>query len=202
MSATTLTPEARREQTRRALLASAEALFLEHGYHQVTLDGVAEGAGMTKGAIYSNFDSKADLFFAVLEERAQAALERYSETVLAESDLDSAIAAVSAVADPLRPDWEQSLLELEARALAARDPEVRERLVDLQRRQVARIADLLTAVSEQLGLPLARPVEQSAALALAATAGLADLARIDPEADLDERFESLVEMLARHALVT
>lgn len=202
MTDTALGADARREQTRRALLASAEAMFLERGYHNVSLDDVADGAGFSKGAIYSNFDSKADLFFAVLEERARASLEHFTETALGESDLESVIHAVGAVAEPLRPDWQQSLLDVEARALAARDPDARQRLAELQRRQVARVAGLLESISDRLDLPMAQPAEHTAALAIAAATGLADLARTDPDGDHEQRFESLVEMLARWGLVT
>jgi AcrR family transcriptional regulator len=201
MTDTVLGAEARREQTRRALLASAEAMFLERGYHNVSLDDVADGAGFSKGAIYSNFDSKADLFFAVLEQRARESLAHFSETALGESDLESVIHAVGAIAEPLRPDF-QSLLDVEARALAARDPDARQRLAELQRRQVARVAELLESISERLGLPLSQPAEYTAALAIAAATGLADLARTDPDGDHEQRFESLVEMLARWGMVT
>ena len=194
------TPDARREQTRRSLLASAEQQFLEFGYHNVTLDGVAEGAGLTKGAIYSNFTSKVDLFFAVLEKRSRESMERYQRAALAEDSLESVIAAVTAPAGPSKPDWGWSNLDVEARALAARDPEVGQRLAELQRRQVDRVTGLLEEVSERLGLELARPPEQVAVLAVAATTGLADLARAHPDVDYEPEFHVLVELLARLAL--
>ncbi|GGV09878.1 hypothetical protein GCM10010182_31980 [Actinomadura cremea] len=57
----------RREQTREALLAAAERLWAEHGIHGASLDDVAAGAGLTKGAVYSNFTGKTDLLLALLE---------------------------------------------------------------------------------------------------------------------------------------
>src|SRR4029077_229865 len=60
----------RKAQTRRCLLESAAELFAAKGYAQAGLDEIAEQAGMTKGAVYSNFTSKADLALAVLDELA------------------------------------------------------------------------------------------------------------------------------------
>ena len=51
-------------------------MFLERGFHGASLDEIAETAGYWKGAVYSNFDSKDELFLAVfdahLEQRKRA----------------------------------------------------------------------------------------------------------------------------------
>ncbi|GAA1389590.1 TetR/AcrR family transcriptional regulator [Pseudonocardia kongjuensis] len=67
-----------RERTRRALLDEAERLFARDGYGAVGLPAVVGGAGVTKGALYHQFDGKAALFAAVLE-RVQ---ERVAQRVL------------------------------------------------------------------------------------------------------------------------
>ena len=59
----------RREQTRQELVSAAEACFVSHGFHASSVDQVAERAGYTKGAVYSNFASKEDLFFGVYQRR-------------------------------------------------------------------------------------------------------------------------------------
>ena len=48
----------RREQTRQELLTAAEACFVSRGFHASSVDEVAERAGYTKGAVYSNFAAK------------------------------------------------------------------------------------------------------------------------------------------------
>ena len=63
-----LTPERRRQQTREHLLAAAAEVFAERGFHGASLDEVAAVAGFTKGAVYSNFKNKEDLFLALLKE--------------------------------------------------------------------------------------------------------------------------------------
>jgi AcrR family transcriptional regulator len=59
----------RRENTRQELLNAAEACFVASGFHATSVDQVAERAGYTKGAVYSNFASKEDLFFGVYQRR-------------------------------------------------------------------------------------------------------------------------------------
>ncbi len=59
----------RREKTRHELLNAAETCFVTRGFHATSVDEVAERAGYTKGAVYSNFASKEDLFFGVYQRR-------------------------------------------------------------------------------------------------------------------------------------
>src|SRR5689334_13123417 len=65
-----LTPERRRAMTRRHLLDAAAVVFADKGFHGATIDEVAKAAGFTKGAVYSNFTSKDDLFLALLDDRS------------------------------------------------------------------------------------------------------------------------------------
>ena len=63
-----LTREEARGRTRRAILDAARALFTEHGYRGASLDDIAETAGYSKGAVYSNWLSKEALFLELLDE--------------------------------------------------------------------------------------------------------------------------------------
>jgi AcrR family transcriptional regulator len=71
----------RREQTRTALLGAAERLWAERGIHGASLDEIASAAGLTKGAVYSNFSGKTHLLHALLERwtAALAGTEVYAE---------------------------------------------------------------------------------------------------------------------------
>ena len=64
----------RREKTRQDLLNAAETCFVTRGFHATSVDDVAERAGYTKGAVYSNFASKEDLFFGVYQRRVDHVL--------------------------------------------------------------------------------------------------------------------------------
>jgi AcrR family transcriptional regulator len=63
-------------QTRAQLVKTARQLFFEDGYHPTSLEKVADAAGFSKGAVYSNFDDKEALFLALVDEEFALALER------------------------------------------------------------------------------------------------------------------------------
>jgi TetR/AcrR family transcriptional regulator, acrAB operon repressor len=76
-------------ETRNQLLDAAEDVFCRDGYARTTLDGVAEAAGMTRGAIYWHFKNKSDLFNAMcdrvvlpMEELSQAGIDDSPEDPL------------------------------------------------------------------------------------------------------------------------
>jgi TetR/AcrR family transcriptional repressor of nem operon len=56
--------------TRTAIMDSAEALILEHGFAATSVDRVIEGAGITKGAFFYHFKTKAELAHALVERYA------------------------------------------------------------------------------------------------------------------------------------
>ncbi len=64
-----MTREESRAQTRARLIAVARAHFLRHGLGGAVAEKIAEEAGYTRGALYSNFDGKEDLFLAVIDEQ-------------------------------------------------------------------------------------------------------------------------------------
>jgi AcrR family transcriptional regulator len=68
-----------RAATRRALLAEGRLRFAADGYHDVVLAEVAQAAGVTKGAAYHHFESKAGLFRAVVAEVQEELGERVAE---------------------------------------------------------------------------------------------------------------------------
>jgi len=60
--------------TRIRLLAAARDLFRREGYATTSVDRIAEAAGYSKGAFYSNFEGKEAIFLAVLDAEAQESL--------------------------------------------------------------------------------------------------------------------------------
>ncbi len=63
---------ARREASRRRILDSARQVFFREGFESANLDEVANLAGVAKGTIYRYFESKAELYVAVLVHNADA----------------------------------------------------------------------------------------------------------------------------------
>jgi AcrR family transcriptional regulator len=77
--ATTGTP--RRGRTRERLLDAAYEVFAEQGVHAASVEQVCERAGFTRGAFYSNFTSKEELFFALMEREHGLRLTSLDERV-------------------------------------------------------------------------------------------------------------------------
>ncbi|MFC7714122.1 TetR/AcrR family transcriptional regulator [Nonomuraea recticatena] len=68
---------AQTQQLNRArVLRAARQEFAERGFREAKVDGIAERAGLTRGAVYSNFPGKRALYFAVLAELAEQAPSR------------------------------------------------------------------------------------------------------------------------------
>ena len=61
--------------TRRRLVFAAREVFARDGYHGANLDLIAREAGYSKGAVYSNFENKSNLFLAVMDDNIRAAAD-------------------------------------------------------------------------------------------------------------------------------
>lgn len=81
-----LTREESRAITRERLLASATTLFGRDGYAATSVERIAEAAGYSKGAVYSNFASKEAIFLAVLELQGRESLDRVIAAIDAAPD--------------------------------------------------------------------------------------------------------------------
>jgi AcrR family transcriptional regulator len=129
-----LTRAEKGEQVRRSLLDAAREVFVRNGFHGASLDSVAEAAGLTKGAVYSRFASKADLFLALLDERITERIAQV-ESVLGTGSTETDVAAITRqYLDVVRGQMAWTLLVLEFRVHAARDPELNRRYADLHDR--------------------------------------------------------------------
>jgi AcrR family transcriptional regulator len=164
-----------RERTRRELVDAAARVFARVGYHAASVDQVAEAAGFTKGAVYSNFSSKESLFLAVLDRQDDQAIE-VLEQVLVEAEpaeLPSLLAERRGAIELLGRDW--AMLELEFVLCAARHEQVAERVAARQRRIHERIAALVRRYLDQIrpGGSNATEADELATLFLATTSGLA-----------------------------
>jgi AcrR family transcriptional regulator len=69
----------KKAQSRRQILDSARDVFFRDGFMAANLDEVAERAGVAKGTLYRYFDSKADLYVAVLADNGEAFTEKMRE---------------------------------------------------------------------------------------------------------------------------
>ncbi|AWG50551.1 TetR/AcrR family transcriptional regulator [Mycobacteroides abscessus] len=83
-------------QTRQELLDAAEPLFLEKGYHATSIAAIAEAAGRTVGAVYSNFEGKEELCLEVLKSRYLNELARFmNKVVQSDGSVEGRLAAMT-----------------------------------------------------------------------------------------------------------
>jgi AcrR family transcriptional regulator len=94
---------------RLAILEAARAAFADGGFHQTSLDAVAERAGVSKALIYEHFDSKRELYLAMLEMHVEELVERVSAAVTAadqpEERMRAGLEAFFAFVEERRGAW-------------------------------------------------------------------------------------------------
>src|SRR5262245_52960102 len=132
----------RSTRNRERILAAARTVFLQRGYYGATLEQIAKEAGFTKGAVYSRFESKADLFLVLLEERIA---ERARENVAVTEGVPADRVFTTLFENFIRvnltePEW--PLLVIEFRVHAAREQELNRRYAALHERTIVALADL------------------------------------------------------------
>lgn len=93
---TRLTREENQALTRSRLLSVAKQHFARDGYAASSLDRIAEEAGFSKGAVYSNFSGKEELFLGVLEEHGRVSVDEILKVVKGAPDIDRAIDRIAA----------------------------------------------------------------------------------------------------------
>lgn len=162
-----------REDVRTGVLDAARDVFAEVGYHRASLEAIARRAGYSKGAVYSNFDSKDDLFFALVEPVAMQMADALIAPYDASGDLDADLVLLAAGMETLSTSSSTNLLFAEFRAHAARDEALARRLAEIRTRVVDQLAERLPAELERIGAELTVPARDAVTLLLALVNGLA-----------------------------
>jgi len=195
-----LTRAQSKEQTRERLLGAARRVFVERGFHAATLDEVAEEAGHTKGAVYSAFESKADLFLAIFEERTRRRAEELRRIATRVSSLtELAQAGERLWIATLRNEREWSLLLVEFEVYAARDAVLRERLAGILGLFRSAMREAIEAVAAASGERLTVPAEQLTVATLALGNGFMLEGLTGATSDTVEAYRVAVALLLRGA---
>lgn len=193
-------------RTRAELIGTATKVFARRGYQGSSVEEIAEEAGYSHGAVYSNFDGKADLFLAVLEEyMAERARELAGTQTALPEDAPIELRA-RALADQwmerFARDRESFLLHMEFVAHAGRDPELAERFGSRSAALREAIAAYIAHYQELEGIEAAIPPGELALILRALGIGLAIEALVSPAAVSQNAYgdfvELLVELLREH----
>lgn len=198
-----LTPEKRRELTRSHLLDAAAEVFAEKGFHGATLDQIADVAGFSKGAVYSNFASKDELFLALEQRNAEVMVQAFADATADAEDQTPAerIAAMADVYMRLQDDLTQAwALAAEFDLYALRNPDILERVREASRLVRAHIVDLVRGHFEKQGVEPPLSFEDLATLYIAIFSGLWRQRAFDPDFVPDELAAAAVDLVDRAAL--
>ena len=182
------------ERNRGAVLDAARRVFIQRGYAGASLEAIAEEAGFSKGVVYSQFGSKPDLFFALLERRIEERAAK-NDRIVAQSDGVDALRELIQAAHreaATESGWPHVLTEF--RALAMRDPELNHRYAEAHSRTVTSLASALSRLYERAGVQPMVPVRSLAEFFLGAAAGVALERAANPNALPDS---DLAQLTAR-----
>lgn len=192
-----LTPERRRAMTRQHLLDAAAIVFARNGFHGSTLDEVAATAGFSKGAVYSNFKSKDDLFVALLDDRIERQFAVVSEIL--DTGSHDAAEQFPRMREIFRSDmfWSDDFLTLwlEFVLYARRNPQAQRKLAASAERSHARVQELIEHEYAAVGATPSYPTGDLAEISLALINGLGIDRLVNPDAVTDEMLDTTLAFL-------
>jgi AcrR family transcriptional regulator len=169
------------DSTRVRILVQAERLFADRGFNGVTMPAIAEASGITAGAIYRHFKSKAELFFLVVRRAVETA------PISPEASLAEIVSTYTT-----RRLLRVRQIAVEVHYAAARDPAVRRllrRSVDLQ---IAAIGENVAAAQRSGALGANADTGFVASAVMVFIMGLMHLETLDPKLVGDRRWEAFV----------
>ena len=189
----------RRGRTRERLLDAAYDVFAETGVHTASVEQVSERAGFTRGAFYSNFSSKEELFFALMERenglRLAGLVEQMGRTIPklgGEPLTGEALGAVvlDFLHGPFDDDRRWCLVQAEFELLALRDPAIATRYSGFRARFDASLVDIIGSALQEVGRAFALEATAAVRLVLASYEDAVKQSILDDDSD-DQALERL-----------
>ena len=190
-----LTRDESRAETRQRLMESAERVFAEKGFYGASVEEISERAGYSRGAFYSNFEDKDELFLALFDERTDAQIAEVSELLAANPDPADFIAALRdrSVGRASQRTW--IMLADEFWLYAMRNPKVRPKLAARERSERDAYQRAVVALHEAMGVAPPAPPELLALIVQALDAGFAWQQYLDPETITEDTFLDALALL-------
>jgi len=177
-----------RDDTRDKLFEAAARVFEEQGINAASIEAIAAAAGFTRGAFYSNFASKDELIFAMLEDHVEQTIKRNLDLLARHRDLQDYIAAFRNI-DRTRQDplGRAPLLHMEMILFVARAEKRRPELAKRLRARRQMLTEIVAIISKHEGKNFEKP-EWVAAILLALEDGFRLHRLIDPETTPPDSF--------------
>ncbi|MFL6061185.1 MAG: TetR/AcrR family transcriptional regulator [Marmoricola sp.] len=189
-----------RSETRRNVLDAAFEVFGERGIAASSLTEVAARAGLTKGAVYSNFASKDELVLALMEEHAAHRIQASLDAIDLDDPRDVLDLVAGVLVHEMRVDATWHRLLAEYFAMVHHDPYRREALRDRRREVRASVTRALEAVGTALEITWPMPTEDMASTMLALSNGLGVESDIDPDGVPEDLLARVLTLIAGDAV--
>src|SRR5258708_10925896 len=157
-----LSREDSREQTTQRLLDAAEKLIARKGLDVASVENIAAAAGYSRGAFYSNFKSKDDLFIELLRRDHQKSMAELNALRTSELSLDHVQSRARDIYGQMFRDNESFMNWTEARMMAARDTRFRAKLEALIAEKRGQIAAFIQYFHDRVGVAPSLPPEKMA----------------------------------------
>jgi AcrR family transcriptional regulator len=184
-------------QTRAALLDAAHELFDAKGFSATSIADIADAAGYTTGAVYSNFTGKDDLYLAVLERQMTAEMTALQQDLSAERTIDGRLGVVGRwYASQAGEGRRRTRVLAEIALLSGRGDAVHARLREQRSLLHQAVGALLHQQEVELGIEFRMPLPQLTTGVLALLEGFALGSAIDDDVDTTALVAAL-ELLLR-----
>ena len=194
-----LTRDEQREQTRIRLLDAAERVLAKRGYADASVEEVAALAGFSRGAVYSNFKSKEDLFFACFDDVLAKRLPELFGAVRAagktESPTSTARTGGGLFGLFMGEDLEWFRVYVDFLAQAGRTPRLRKRVAERVRAIHDTVRELIETIARDTDMPLPASSDLLATAALSMSEGFALRRLVDPAKYPEEMNQDLLGLL-------
>jgi AcrR family transcriptional regulator len=138
-----LTREESQAQTRAALIAVGRKHFLRYGLGGAVAEKIAEDAGYSRGALYSNFGGKEELFVAVIQEEQAHRLDFFRSLLKEEPSGKKRLKKMRDAIAELMTDHDWIVLRAEFEVGALRSERIRQSFVEAHRQQIRDGGDLI-----------------------------------------------------------
>jgi AcrR family transcriptional regulator len=196
-----LTRAQQRTQTRQRLLDSALEVFEARGYAESSLEEIAERAGYTRKAVYSNFSGKGELLLEIVEQRFRSHVGRIEAIVAGGAAAErQAIDIASVFSRYLSSEdaWEKLFHEF--CSVASRDEEIGARFRSCLRDLKGALVRLVEEERKSSGMELTVPVERLVLGICALFTGISLEKMIDPVETDDDLFGETLALIAASAV--
>ncbi|MFI9406669.1 TetR/AcrR family transcriptional regulator [Nocardia sp. NPDC052316] len=175
-----LTRSESQARTRADLIATARDLFLADGYASTSLERVAEEAGYSKGAVYSNFRTKKELGLEVIELIHATKFAEVTDLLAADTSFEEQLERFQEWAERTVGDVGWTMLEFEFATVSRDDPALQAALVSSLGVVRGAVAAQVQTLADTRGIELPVPAEDAATGILSMGIGLGMQRAIDP----------------------